>query len=664
MILDKLVLNNFGVYRGNQEFILKPPSSDKPVILIGGLNGGGKTTFLDAIHLVLYGKRADCISYRTAYDTYLSESIHRGVPRTEGASLELSFRHSFEGEVQSFRVKRSWYPRESKIRENLEVYRQGNLDEVITETWGEFVEEFMPLGISDLFFFDGEKIARFAEVEDSSKLLESAIHTLLGLDIVDQLATDLVALERRKKTVDASKKERHRIEVAKEELNRVKDELDNTTDLMANVNTELDAYETQLAKVEERYRIEGGELYEAREEIEEEYKILNKQIGAAEAELRTIASGCAPLLMVPGLVSAAIERDVREQESFRAELLQSTLTERDDRVLANLRASNLEDDVQELVKELLEKERKSLTANEPIERLLQLDEETRQKLNYLKRVELPRTKNLVEEKKRSFEALQEEEVRIERKIAAIPESAAIEALVDERNELRELVAPLRERKEFIRQELERLSARHMEAEERLKKCYENLARAEVAKDDAKRILDHSKRVRDTLKSFREKVTRQHIERIEEFVLDSFKQLLRKQGLIAKLKIDPQSYELQLLDAQDREIVSSRLSAGERQLLAVSLLWGLARASGRPLPTIVDTPLGRLDSTHRLHLLKRYFPYASHQVILLSTDEEIDARYYERLKPSIGHEYTLEFDDEAGATNVRKGYHILGAEYVA
>jgi DNA sulfur modification protein DndD len=54
------------------------------------------------------------------------------------------------------------------------------------------------------------------------------------------------------------------------------------------------------------------------------------------------------------------------------------------------------------------------------------------------------------------------------------------------------------------------------------------------------------------------------------------------------------------------------------------LRGLAKASGRPLPTIIDTPLGRLDSTRRRHLLERYFPVASHQVILLSTDEEIDA----------------------------------------
>jgi DNA sulfur modification protein DndD len=99
----------------------------------------------------------------------------------------------------------------------------------------------------------------------------------------------------------------------------------------------------------------------------------------------------------------------------------------------------------------------------------------------------------------------------------------------------------------------------------------------------------------------------------------------------------------------------RLSAGERQLLAVSLLWGLAKASRRPLPAIIDTPLGRLDSSHRRHLVERYFPHASHQVLLLSTDEEIGGEYLDAIRPSVGHSYLLEFNEAERSSTVKPGY---------
>ncbi|MEM9492336.1 MAG: DNA sulfur modification protein DndD, partial [Myxococcota bacterium] len=151
----------------------------------------------------------------------------------------------------------------------------------------------------------------------------------------------------------------------------------------------------------------------------------------------------------------------------------------------------------------------------------------------------------------------------------------------------------------------------------------------------------------------------NVKRIEKLILDSFRQLLRKKTLVSSMTIDPKSFSVELRDRNGDKLSPERLSAGERQLLAVSMLWGLARASGRPLPAVIDTPLGRLDSTHRSLLVERYFPYASHQVLLLSTDEEIDEHYFGRLRPHVGRSYLLDFDDRAGATSVREGYFWEG-----
>ena len=96
-------------------------------------------------------------------------------------------------------------------------------------------------------------------------------------------------------------------------------------------------------------------------------------------------------------------------------------------------------------------------------------------------------------------------------------------------------------------------------------------------------------------------------------------------------------------------------AGEKQIYAISMLWALAKTSGRPLPVIIDTPLGRLDSDHRKLLVERYFPFASHQMLILSTDTEVDQQYFAELQPGVSQAYHLEFDPEEHQSLVSSGY---------
>ena len=163
-------------------------------------------------------------------------------------------------------------------------------------------------------------------------------------------------------------------------------------------------------------------------------------------------------------------------------------------------------------------------------------------------------------------------------------------------------------------------------------------------------------MRQTLDEFKVGVVKRHISKIEGLVLEAFRSLLRKKHLIHSLSINPASFEVVLWQQPGIPLPFDRLSAGERQLLATALLWGLARAAGRPIPTIIDTPLGRLDSLHRGRLVESYFPHASHQVILLSTDEEISGEYHTTLQPFIGRQYTLTHDDTIGTTSIIPGYY--------
>ncbi|MGB7377306.1 MAG: DNA sulfur modification protein DndD, partial [Rivularia sp. (in: cyanobacteria)] len=82
-----------------------------------------------------------------------------------------------------------------------------------------------------------------------------------------------------------------------------------------------------------------------------------------------------------------------------------------------------------------------------------------------------------------------------------------------------------------------------------------------------------------------------------------------------------------------------------------------RVSGHNLPVAIDTPLGRLDSSHRSNLIERYFPSASHQVILLSTDTEIAEKEVKTLRKNdaIAREYVLKYSQETRQTTVESGY---------
>ena len=241
------------------------------------------------------------------------------------------------------------------------------------------------------------------------------------------------------------------------------------------------------------------------------------------------------------------------------------------------------------------------------------------------------------------------------KLDAIPDEAAVADYVRARDEARERLLSCDKELVAVDARMAELAKQEETLSSRLDSLLRSSGEAELENAATQRFLKHSGEVRLTLDRFRVALIDRHVSRLAELILKGFEALLRKKSLVSGLKIDATSCALKLLDNDGREVAPERLSAAERQLLAVSMLWGLGRASGRPLPVVVDTPLGRLDGSHRDHLVTRYFPYASHQVLLLSTDEEIDEAYYHKLKPWIGRAYRLEYDESSKSSSIKPGY---------
>jgi DNA sulfur modification protein DndD len=648
VLLTSLTLHNFGAYRGRNVIDLTPPAPEKPIVLFGGLNGAGKTTILDALQLVLYGRRARCSGRGSlGYPEFLKRCINRTVPEREGAGLELQFTATHSEQSRQFHVHRSWGASGSgRIRERLTVMGDGLDTTFLSERWDEIVEEMLPLDISSLFFFDGEKIEALADPQRAGKVIGTAIETLLGVNLLDRLGSDLIALEKRTKADAASEADRAVIDGLEAIAATARERRAEAAQEVGARTNEVDR--AKLAA--EAARMEFTE----RQRMEDQLRELNRSRTEAIEEMVELASGSLPLVVVEDLLKRTSDQLSAEEDSQRARLVIGELEARDRDLLAAFGDSIGPTIGAEMTDYLTAERTRRADAAQAKEYLPRADG-LRERINHhlaegLRAASLSAARTV-----ERFQAMSSSREELERRLAAVPSGDAIAASARACELADEAVTEARIKADFATELLDERSREAALAEKDLEDAYLRIGEQVASAEEATRIVTHANRVRETLAVFRGRLMEKHLHGIEAAILDSLRKLLRKQSLVQDVRIDPETYSIELFDSEGRLIPTERLSAGERQLLAISLLWGLARVSGKALPTAIDTPLGRLDGTHRTLLAERYFPFASHQVLLLSTDREITSGVLDALQPFIGRSFALVHDDQEGCTSVVSGY---------
>lgn len=655
MILDSITIENFGAYSGRQEAVLTPDEG-KPIILFGGMNGGGKTTLLDAVQLAFYGAKAKLSNRnRLGYREYLHESIHRGSDPGEGAGITLRFRRMMEGEARHFELQRTWREGVKGIEESVRVSCDGKLDDVFTDHWDEAIDAYLPSGIAHLFFFDGEQVKELAEGGHAAEILGTAVHSLLGLDLVDRLETDLKGFERRKKAEGLDPETAHKLNQVRGELHHIDVAQEQALMQEGALVNEAGRLGKELHAKENLFRAEGGELFLRRKEMDEGLAKLKAEKSALESQFRELVAGPLPFLMVDKLLRDSEQQSRHENDVRRARMLMGALETRDSELIATLRQEAVTPALLKKIDQTLMADRENRIGLAKEELVLDAEEGLALHLAHLRATVLPTAEEQAQTFVNQLAGLEEKIARLEGEIERVPTEdriAALQASLDQARLSHE--AKLAEL-DAVRVSIQALAKQREAVEAKLDKLSESEIVGRFAEDDRQRMLKHSSKVRDTLGEFRSRVVRNHIARMEALMLESFQKLLRKHDLVTGLSINPETFEPTLTGRDGKNLPIERLSAGERQLLATSMLWGLARASGRPIPTIIDTPLGRLDSSHRKYLVERYFPNASHQVLLLSTDEEIVGKYYESIKPFTTRTYLLAHNEKAGQTNIEPGY---------
>ena len=646
MRIRKLVLHNFGVYSGTNTFEF---THNEPVVLIGGLNGRGKTTFLEAVLLALYGSNSFAFkeSKFRSYNQYL-KSYTNTKYGTYKSIVEIEF-EIMGSKLEVFQVQREWTSR-GKTEELIHVKKDGVYSDFLTNNWAMFIENQIPSALSNFYFFDGEKISELA-VDQTGEQVKESIRAMLGMTVLDTLKNDL---EKNNKKLIKIKKGKENVD----KLNRLKEIKDKKEDALDKLNThlleqteKLELKKLKNLELQNKYGIKGGEILEEKQRLIENRANLITGIGAKQEELVELASSALPMLMVSDLLG---EIKLQAEDEHNDLVMNEALEQINEYLTVFVQkekdsASGSKKFVEFLKSEFAENKNESIY-NLSDHALFQNNDLIDNKLNYL----ADTTKNTILEK----ESLINKKEDIDNYLAIDINDKELQSIYNKIQNNEKIISDLNLKISGIKAKIETATSELNKATNEFNKYVEAYLKNEEMVDDIERKIKYINISLNILEKYSIELQKNKTSVLANTITDCYKQLSNKKTLIQRVDMDSETLDIKYISYDEKEVQKDSLSAGEKQLMVISILWALAICSKKALPVIIDTPLSRMDSMHRTTIVSTYFPQASDQTIILSTDTEIDQNYYELIRSSVGDEYTLVYDEETKSTSIKKGY-LLG-----
>lgn len=670
MLITKLTLNNFRVFRGVHEIDLCPApavetargpvaGTERPIILFGGLNGAGKTSILTAVRLALYGRQSfGTLLNNGEYIEALSELIHKGVGHggvQDHASIELEFRYSQNGEENTYKVIRGW---KRGKKDQLCLEKDGvQIPELNYDQCQGFLNELIPNGIADLFFFDGEKIAELAE-DESGTVLKTAVRRLLGIDVIAKLKADLNIFLKKHGSgalAQSLREEMDALDALRMDHESKAERLRGDADI---VDASISLVAKEIQNLENRLSQSGGAWAKTREDEKTRVDALLKEKVELEKQIRLEMEGSLPFAFAPNAMKSllgAIEKEhaTKQKLNFGLEL-DGFLDTLRTKLSFNLNASAPA--AMDAIKDSLEEHLGDISSQSL---LLDISDRQANTIEYQVNTLAKKSFKQFDNARKRLKVVEEEIDNASNNIARAPEEEQVQTLFAEVRKLDKKKEKLIIEYHDLLESAKRETRAALEAARQIQRLHDK-HRDQSNKDQS---ISNAQNAILLLDKFAEQLTKARVKQLENEFVQSYKKLARKKDLQLTAAINPITFDVELMDEHDIKINRKAMSAGEKQIYAISILEALGRTSGRKLPIIIDTPLGRLDSHHRDKLVENYFPTASHQVVILSTDTEIDKNYINLIQDDIARTYEIRFDGLTKSSKVAEGYFWKQAEEV-
>lgn len=707
MKIDKIVLYNFNSYEGLNEFDFSTTGNEKNIVLIGGKNGAGKTSLFSAIKIALYGPLAfGYIGINPHYIAKIKDYINSNAfhKKQVEARVEITISLLIEREIKQYQITREWNYSKQKLEENYFV-KQGDklLENQEVSYFQNYLQSLVPPDLFEFFLFDGEEVGNIFSTSSYNKYVKNAIYILCGLDTFELI---------RKYSTGYAGKAQSKNE---EQIHEKYEELRTTINLLIDqkrvieeesslYQTKLEEIETALIETETEFKNAGGITNSERKKLNKEYEEAEKRKTEISTHIKMFVEGLMPFFIVRDF-SDRIKRQLEiEEKSEIYSYIEKSIDSKEflDEFDGNLSVESIEKFVQVFLNKFKPKD------VEDIAPIYDLSKEDVRRVNSTMTAandfNIHRIVQLINEKKYASERTME----INRLLRNSMDEEESRRFTEKENELLRKKTEIKEAYYRDQMKLEELVGKLNELEVESERLFQHLKNSVQNRHVFELSIGLSNMMNELLNSKMYKIQRD----LENLIVEKLCNIYRKNNLITHIEINDnfdfnlyqdavytiseieqliknigkQAFSLEvgqkginklfdileivsiaelpksLLDKQNlgeiklyKKIDLSRLSKGERQIFILSLYWAIITVSGQEIPFIIDTPYARIDTNHRKEISEKFFPNISKQVVILSTDEEINEEYYEILKPYISKEYLLINDEGQNRTTIQERY---------
>lgn len=687
MIIKSITLNNYRLYKGNNQISFKQDET-KNIFLISGENGFGKTTFLHSLIWCLYGRlitevetevRKDIANY--GYNTFLKGNLNNEV---------LSEFNGLSDEVKSQLKGRGYIPENENLKnitqysvaidfgdvvipslpctslqvirsydmlfekESVEILIDGVKNELANEIGPEvFINDFiLNKDIARFFFFDSEQIVALAETNTVSekRRLCSAYNEVLGVRKYEDLKKNIDNLRLRFRRKSSDTESRDRLLALLDRKEELESLIEDNNANTASIEEQLKQLKTKDESLQLELMREGNSA--TTKEIQNLEQIINstrKKDEECKKQL-SVFLDYAPFAITGKLLletrnQLVEDNKTREARNFQlsrnlvvSELSADLIKLFDSTEMSTMLSSHLKEQLEIIVS----KYKNDVKDSDVMLALSENDyEEFMSVFSNITTTYKAEFSHLADDYKKNKLILD----RNVRRLANIQSKESDEIIKELRKEKNTVEAEIHDKEIAIRTAHEKAGTLNQELATLSKQISELSKKVSLDDSDAKKD-STAEQLSNELSAFLVSLKQDKKYSLERRIKTVLNNLMHKEDFIGRVEvvINGEDMDIDLYTVDDVLINKDSLSKGEQQLYATSILKALVDESGIQFPVFIDSPLQKFDKSHATKIITEFYPTISKQVVLFPLlYKELTAGEYEVMKPLVNATFLIRND---------------------